>query len=175
MGDDLFFSGWEPLVRTAAMTVLGYAGMVVLLRVSGHRTLSKMNAFDQVVTIALGSTLASLILTRSVSLSQGLLAILLLIALQYVLTWLSVRLPRVRRMIGGEPVLLLHRGHFLGEAMRRARVSRDEILACVRQDGRGSLQEVQAVVLETNGTISVIRTEVAGPQPALAAVPDADR
>lgn len=58
--------------------------------------------------------------------------------------------------------------------MRRARVSRDEILASVRQDGRGGLQEVQAVVLETNGTLSVIRHEAAGPQPALAAVPDGD-
>ena len=65
--------------------------LLLLLRVSGKRTLTRMNAFDLVVTVALGSTLATVLLTKSVALADGLVAFAVLILLQYGLTWLSVR------------------------------------------------------------------------------------
>lgn len=73
--------------------VLSYTALVVLLRTSGKRTLSKMDAFDFVVTIALGSTLASVMLSKNTSWAQGVVAFGLLITLQYAVTWLSVRSP----------------------------------------------------------------------------------
>lgn len=171
MSGDVFFSGWSTLARTALIAVLAYPSMLVMLRLSGQRTLSKMNAFDLVVTIALGSTLASVILTGSVALAQGLLAFFLLIAMQYLLALLTSRLPVAERWVNGEPVLLFHRGTFLRQAMRQARVSEDEIRAGVRQQGRDALADIEAVVLETNGQLSVIPTAHAGRDSALAVVP----
>lgn len=84
--------------------------MVLLLRVSGKRTLTKMNAFDLVVTVALGSTLATVLLTKSVALAEGLTAFVLLIFLQFVLTWLSVRSRAVSRLVKSEPTLLVYQG-----------------------------------------------------------------
>ena len=89
--EQAFFSSWTSIARVLLVGVAAYAGLVLLLRVSGKRTLTKMNAFDLVVTVALGSTLATVLLTKSVALADGLAAFALLILLQYGLTWLSVR------------------------------------------------------------------------------------
>ncbi len=154
--DHLLFNGWDNILRTALMGVLAYATLVLLLRVSGKRTLSKMNAFDFVVTVALGSTLASALLSKDVSLAQGAAAFGVLIGLQFVVTWLSVRSRWVRSTIVGEPQIVFYRGCFLDEALRRARVTQDEVLAAIRAAGHSHLASVQAVVLETNASFSVI-------------------
>lgn len=108
----IFFDGWRSLVRTLVIGILAYAGLVVFLRVSGKRTLSKMNAFDFVVTVALGSTLATVLLNRSVPLADGLAAFALLIGLQFGVTWLSVRVGWLRRFVTGEPQMLFYQGAF---------------------------------------------------------------
>ena len=69
-----------------------------------------MNAFDLVVTVALGSTLATVLRTKSVALAEGLTAFVLLIFLQFVLTWLSVRSRAVSRLVKSEPTLLVYQG-----------------------------------------------------------------
>ena len=156
MDGGAFFESWGGLVRVAVVGTLAYVALVLFLRVSGKRTLSKMNAFDLVVTVALGSTLATILLSKDVALVEGLLALALLIGLQFVITWLSVRSSTVGRLVKSEPVLLLHRGVFLHGQMRRARVVETEIRAAVRQQGIASLEDVQAVVLETDGTFAVV-------------------
>lgn len=142
--------------------VLAYAAVVVLLRVSGKRTLSKMNAFDFVVTIALGSTLASVLLSKDVPLAEGVLAFVVLVVLQYLLAWLGSRSDRVQRLIKSEPALLLYQGRFLEKALRRERVSKEEVHAAVRSQGIAKLEDLEAVVLETDGSFSVIRTNPEG-------------
>ena len=84
--------------------------VLLLLRVSGKRTLTRMNAFDLVVTVALGSTLATVLLTKSVALAEGLTAFVLLIFLQFVLTWLFVRSQAASRLVKSEPTLLVYQG-----------------------------------------------------------------
>lgn len=155
--DAVFFNGWETLLRTLVIGVLAYAVLIVFLRVSGKRTLSKMNAFDFVVTIALGSTLATILLNKDVSLAEGALAFAVLIGLQFLVTWLAVRFPWVRKAVTGEPTLLYHNGAFLEHAMRSARVTDEEIRAAVRAAGAPEMDAVADVVLETDGTFSVVR------------------
>lgn len=166
----MFFDGWLSLGRTAIVGVLAYAALVFLLRISGKRTLSKMNAFDLIVTIALGYTLATVLLSKSVALVTGLFAFTLLVGLQYVITWLSVRSPAVHRFIKAEPALLLYRGRFLHEAMRRERVTEAEILAALRTQGVAAVNEVEAVVLETDSSFSVVKSSASGTDDALANV-----
>lgn len=153
----MLFGGWDSLLRTLVVGVLAYVTLVVFLRISGKRTLAKMNAFDLIVTVALGSTLATVLLSKDVALAEGALAFALLIGLQFVVTWSSVRARWVRRLATGEPQMLLYYGEFLPAAMRQARVTEDEIRASVRAAGVDSLDEVRAVVLETDGSFSVVR------------------
>ncbi|GAB3484885.1 DUF421 domain-containing protein [Azotobacter salinestris] len=153
----MFFEDWFGLLRILIVGVLAYIALVCLLRLSGKRTLSKMNAFDLVVTVALGSTLATVLLNRSIALAEGALAFALLTGLQFAITWSSVRARWVRRIVKAEPQLLLHDGQFLKGALRRTRVTEEEILAAVRGAGMSGLEDVRAVVLETDGSFSVIR------------------
>ena len=89
----IFFAGWSGIIRIVIVGVLAYAALVLVLRISGNRTLSKMHAFDLVVTVALGSTLATVILSKDVALAEGLTAFALLIcpAVPHYLGYLSVR------------------------------------------------------------------------------------
>jgi uncharacterized membrane protein YcaP (DUF421 family) len=116
-----------------------------------------MNAFDLVVTVALGSTLATILLSKDVSLLQGALGLSLLIAMQFIVSWSSVRFPWVRRLVTGEPTLLFYGGTPLHDSLRRARVTEDEVRAAIRTAGIAAMDEVEAVVMETDGSLSVVR------------------
>jgi uncharacterized membrane protein YcaP (DUF421 family) len=102
----MFFDGWLGLLRVLVVGTFAYGALVLFLRVSGKRTLTKLNAFDLVITVALGSTLSSILVTRSIALSEGVLALALLISLQYLITWLSVRSESFQELIKAEPSLL---------------------------------------------------------------------
>ncbi|MDX1547015.1 MAG: DUF421 domain-containing protein [Rhodothermales bacterium] len=154
----MLLEDFSPLVRTLLAGLLVYVALIILLRISGKRTLSKWNAFDFIVTIALGSTMATAILSSTVSVVQGTLALALLIFLQYAVTWLSVRVRFVRDLVKAEPTLLVYRGQFLREAMRTERVAEDEVHAALRAHGFGAEADVDAVVLETDGNFSVVET-----------------
>ncbi|MGQ9367134.1 DUF421 domain-containing protein [Azospirillum sp. A39] len=153
----MFFDTWTGLLRVVAVGIPAYAALVLLLRVSGKRTLSKMNAFDFVVTVALGSTLATVLLSKGVALAEGVVAFALLILLQYAITWLSVRSALVQRVVKAEPTLLLHDGRLLDGALKAARVTREEVSAAVRASGSGSIERVGAVVMETDGSFTVLK------------------
>ena len=156
--------------RIVVMGVLAYIGLVFLLRVSGKRTLSKMNAFDLVITIALGSTFATVLLSKSVALAEGVLAFAVLISLQFVVTWLSVRSSTVQRLLKNEPKLLFYEGRFLRDEMRAERVTEAEIEAAIRQQGMVNLDEVGAAVLETDGSVTVMLRADLGSANALKSV-----
>lgn len=156
MSDPIFFDGWLGLLRIPLVGLLAYAALIIMLRTSGKRTLSKMNAFDLVVTVALGSTLSTVLLNASIPLFEGIAALALLVYLQYAITWLSVRSPRFQGLIKAEPTLLVHDGRYLDAAMKTQRVTRDELGAALRQSGKSKVEDILSVVLETDGSMTVI-------------------
>lgn len=155
----MFFDSWHGLIRVLVVGVLAYAALIVVLRATGKRTLAKMNAFDLVVTVSLGSTLATILLSRQTALAEGVVALALLVLLQYVVAWLSVRSSRFGNLVKSRPALLFYRGHFLSAAMRAERVTEDEVLAAIREQNFARPDEVEAVVLETAGSFSVLRRQ----------------
>ena len=154
---DIFFNDWDSLLRILIVTLVAYPSIIILLRVSGKRTLSKMNAFDFIVTIALGSTFATVILSKSVSISEGILTFGLLILLQYIITFCSSRSQRVSDLVKSAPTLMVYRGHLIKANMLKERIDEDEIWAVLRKGGHSTLEEVDAIVLETDGSLSVIK------------------
>lgn len=170
----MFFDSWMSLVRTGVVGVSAYVLLVLLLRVSGKRTLTKLNAFDLVVTVALGSTLATVLLSKDVALADGVLAFALLIFLQLAVTWLSVRSKAVSRLVKAEPRLVFHQGQFLPGALKAERVTEHEVLQALRTQGVASPDQVAAVVLETDGSLSVLQNQSSGAASTLANVVGAE-
>ncbi|MBV2245900.1 MAG: DUF421 domain-containing protein [Lentimicrobium sp.] len=152
----IFFDNWESLYRTFFITIMAYFALIFLLRISGKRSLSKMNAFDFIITVALGSTLATVLLNKSVALADGVLAFALLIGLQYIITFLAVRSKKVSHLVKATPALIVYDGEILKDIMIKERVNEDEIYAVLRENGISSIKKAKAVILETDGSLSVI-------------------
>ena len=152
----MWFDGWSEVWRVLAVTTVAYLAVIVILRGAGKRVLSKLNAFDFVVTVAFGSILASVALGKSLSLAEGLTGFGALAVLQVFVTWLSNKSDTFAKALRSEPKLLLSDGKFHEEALANERVTRDEVEAAIRKDGHGKVEDVTAVVLESDGTMSVI-------------------
>ena len=152
----MFFESWTSLLRVLVSGTVAYCLLIVLLRLSGKRTLSKMNAFDLVVTVALGSTLATIILNNSIPIVNGISALGLLILLQYAITWASIRSEKIRSLVKSEPTALVLNGQYLQNAMREQRVTREDVEAALRDHGKASVSAAACVVLETDGSLTVV-------------------
>ncbi len=158
-GQKLFFNDWEGIWHILVTAVLLYPLLIIMLRISGKRTLSKMNMFDFVITIALGSMVSAIVMDGAIPLVEGLTGLAALIALQFTVTWSSVRFSFVNKSVKGEPQLLYHDGRFIEKAMKKERIKKDEIMQAVRTTGKSSFASVRAVVLETDGSLSVMEKE----------------
>lgn len=163
----MFFNDWYGVWRILIVSFLAYFALIACLRISGKRTLSKWNAFDFIVTIALGSILATQILSRETPLVEGVLAFSFLIGLQFIITKLSIYSKFVRDSVKAEPTLLLRDGRFIEEALQRQRVTESEIRAAIRSKGIAALEDVSAVVLETDGSFSVLKKSETGSASAM--------
>ena len=155
----MFFNGWEPVLRILALGPLAFITLVLVLRASGKRALSKMNAFDFVVTIAFGSLFATVIINQEVSLAEGAASVAVLAVAQFVVTFISVRSDRFERFLKAEPTLLYRNGEMLREAQRRVRVTEREVETAARRSGLANLDTVSAVILEADGSFSVIQSD----------------
>ena len=150
-----FFESWYNVGRTVTLSVIGFAALFTMLRVSGKRTLSKLNVFDFVFVVAVGSVFASTIISKDVTLVEGIAALATLIVIQLVLAELAVRSPMAERLINGEPTLLLSHGKFIHTALRKERVTEEEVRAAIREKGVTRVEDVDAVIMENDGSLSV--------------------
>lgn len=157
--EHLFFNDWQHLVRIAIVGVVSYAALILCLRAAGKRTLSRMNAYDMVVTMALGSVLTKAMLTQDQTISESVTAICLLVAFQYLLSVASCHWTWFRKWVVAEPAVLYAEGMFLGKAMKKERVTHTEIEAALHEKGFSNLSDVAAVILGSNGELNVLSND----------------
>lgn len=155
--NNFFFHDGIELLRTAVGTTITYAVLVFMLRIAGQRTLAKWYAFDLIVTVALGSTFANGILSKSISIAQALVGFVILVGLQFSTAWVIVRVPRIRGVINPPPKALLVRGEYQREMMKRNRVAEADVRSAVRNHGESEIEKIGAVILEPDGTFTVIK------------------
>ena len=148
---------WTQFAIVPAIALGAYAWLILVLRLTGKRSLSKLNAFDFSITVAFGSALATVVIDRNVGLIRGAIALATLALLQYIATKLSLWSRTFRRVIRSRPTLLVENGKLFRKAMSYERVTRDEIAEAVRNHGYGRLDQLGAVILETDGSFSIIQ------------------
>lgn len=166
----MWFDSWAEILRVLIVGSVSYTALVLILRFSGKRTLGQLNAFDFIVTVAIGSTLATILLSSDVAFLEGIAALVLLAGLQFVVAWASAHVPGARAAVTARPVALVVSGDLQRDQLRRNRLSESEVLQAVRSTGSGDLSTIAAVVLETNGNISVISKSGLGNGSALKGV-----
>lgn len=152
----MWFDGWTDIGRIALSSLVIYGALIAILRFAGKRSLAKLNIFDLVVTIALGSILSAIVLNKDISISEGVTAFVALAGLQWGVSWASVRANWFKQLLRSDARILLKDGVFLEANMRTERITRSEVKAAIRKKGHGKIEDIAAVVLETDGELSVI-------------------
>jgi uncharacterized membrane protein YcaP (DUF421 family) len=158
----LFWEGWEPAARIALVGTLGYIWLVLLLRGTGPRTIAKMTPFDFVITVTLGSAFGRVLTAQEVGIVEAVIAFSLLVALQWAFAVLRSRSRAFGRLVDVDASLLYYRGRPLRRALHRHRLTESDLHSAAREGGWGSLGSVEAVVLQSDGTFSVIGADRMG-------------
>lgn len=147
---------WGEVLLVVLSTVTMYVAFIALVRVVGQRSLASMSSFDFACVVALGAVMGRTVLLREPTLALGVVALATFVVLQG-LFGVARRDRRFDRWINRSPVLLVHDGRLQEASMARAHVSEDDVRQRLRLAGIRRLDEVQCVVLERNGAVSVLR------------------
>lgn len=144
---------WQDAGVAVAASIIMFCGIVVIVRVIGLRSFSKMSSFDFATTVAVGSVMAAVAVT-SQPVIIGIIASATLLGFQALVSRYKTAMPL--RFVENKPVLLMWEGEYVEEQLERTRVSKDDVRAKLRESNAGELTQVRAVVLETTGDVSVI-------------------
>lgn len=159
MLDTLLFDGWNSTLRVILMCLLAYPFLIVLLRLFGKRTLTNVNIFDFIITVTYGATLSSVITSEKISFVDGATILFMLTLLQYLVSKLSANSRRFSDFTKASPTFLYYRNQFNEKQMQRQRIRVEDLRAKVRQQGMSSFDKVEAIVLEGDGSLSIIKKE----------------
>jgi uncharacterized membrane protein YcaP (DUF421 family) len=153
----------DAFARGAIMAIAALIWIVLLVRLVGLRSLSKMTNFDFVTTIAMGSLVATASQsTNWLAFAQSFSAIAGLFVIQFTLASLRQRFDRVEGLIENQPMLLMHDGQAIESALKQTRVSRRDLLSKLREANVLDMSQVRAVVLEATGELSVLHGDRLG-------------
>lgn len=143
----------DAVLRSACI----YLFLLVVFRLAGKRTLAEVTPFEFVLLLVIGEATQQGLLGEDFSVTNALLVITALIAIDLLLGLLKQRAPRLERLVEGNPVVIFADGEALREPMRRARIDEADILEAARsKQGLESLDQVKFAVLERSGGISII-------------------
>jgi len=145
-----------------ARTVILYVVALIVLRLAGKRTLGKMDTFDFVVTISIGSAVA-IGMEADNKLLPSIAPVVMLGLLQWVLTRINLQSPGLQRITRGTPVPLVEHGKIKAEALAREHLTREDLLMELRQSGMEHVSDVETAVLEPTGKLSVVPAPQAAP------------
>ena len=172
MGGHFWFNGWSSVERIVAIGCIAFFLVLFLIRVYGNRTISKMNPSDFVMTVAIGSIIANWVLQSPISFVDGVAGVTVMLTLQIGSEWLTTRSKKMRELFEGRAVLVVYDGEMLFDVMKHENINDKEILVALREHGISHLRDVHAVVLEIDGSFSVLRREDGGAADTLHGVDD---
>jgi len=154
------FGGWSSMLGALIEAVVLYFYAIFLLRVAGKTTIGTARIFDFVSTVAMGTMIGSTIISSSIALTTGLVGLTALVALQRSVAYASSRSERFYRITTNTPRLLYDGSRFLEENLNEERITRQDVMAKIRQSGHPNMESVAAVVLETTGNVAIISSSV---------------
>lgn len=149
---ELTLPWWELVLRAAVV----YGALLVLVRLSGKRTVGQFTPFDLLVVVLLSEGVSNAMLGGEESLLGGLLIAGTLLGLNAIVSRMSARSDRFRKLAEGEAVVLGHDGRLLEHRMRQEHVTREDVLQALRE-ADCELADMKLALLEANGRISILR------------------
>src|SRR5580658_9380411 len=151
---DMFVVTGPLIIEKMLRPIVVYIFLIVGLRLAGKRELAQLNPFDLIVLLTLSNTVQNAIIGDDNSVTGGLLGAATLFILNYFVVRISYRSPRLQKLFGGEPDVLIRHGRIIHHNLEREMITREELLAAAHRQGLSSLMEVDKCVLEPTGTLS---------------------
>lgn len=151
------------MLITVLRTFIMYVFVVGALRIMGKRQIGELEASELVVTIIISDIAAMPITDIEVPLVSNVMAILILMILEVVLSYIAYRSPKLRTFLYGRPSTFYENGKFNQEEMMRQRFNIADIMEEVRGCGSCTLDDIEFIVMETNGKVSVIQKSESAP------------
>jgi uncharacterized membrane protein YcaP (DUF421 family) len=131
--------------------------LYLLMRIIGRRELSSLEPFDLILLVVLGDAVQQGLTQDDYSLTGAMLAVGTIAILQVLTSWLNFRVPRLRPILDGEPIVIVQDGQPIERNLRRERLTHDDLAEAARQEGIAKLDDVAWAVMETSGAISFIK------------------
>ena len=144
---------WELIVRSLVV----YAFLLVILRVTGKRQVGQLAPFDLVLLLVLSNAVQNSMNGGDNSLVGGLISATALIALNYAIGFATFRSKKLEALIEGRPQVLIHNGRLFEDVMGRSQLTHHELEAALRQAGCANIGDCHSAILENNGTVSVVQ------------------
>lgn len=156
--EEWFNTSWENAVAISLNAIGIYIAIIVFTRLAGKRSFSKMSSFDFAMTVAIGSIIASTILSRTVSLSAGILGLAFIYGLQMSVAALR-SFKSVSKVVDNAPLMLMDGANILKENLLKAKVTEGDLRSKLREANVLNLSQVRAVIFEATGDISVLHSD----------------
>lgn len=153
-----FTISWESLFAIILSGIGIYAAVILFTRISGKRSFSKMSSFDFAMTVAIGSIIASTLLSKSITLPEGVVGLGSIYGLQLLIAFLR-RFHIVTKIVDNSPLLLMDGPNILEDNLKSAGVTHGDLRSKLREANVLNFSQIKAVVFETTGDISVLHTE----------------
>lgn len=142
------------VVRSAII----YLAIVFGMRLLGSRPLGRASAYDFILVVVIANSVQNALVGGGSTLFGGLASAFTLLAMNFLYTWLVLRFPKLEKGMVGTPIVIVNHGQAQANAMARAGVTQDELMAALRRHGLDTVNQVRLAVLEVDGSISVVPT-----------------
>lgn len=152
----MLLESFGKLKEIIIMAILFYFFVIIILRTSIKKTLSDISIFDFLVTATIGPIIANTIISPNTEFLDGLAAVSILLVLQYIMSKLDYKYEFISKILKSKPKLVYYDGAFLEDNMKKMRITREEIIQEARSQAGLVIEDIDAVVLESNGEVSII-------------------
>ena len=149
----------NPYIHIIVSTTGVYLFIVVALRVLGKTELAQLSITDLIFVLLISNAVQNAMVGSDTSLGGGILAASVLFVINYLFKKLKYRFPSLRKVLEGEPVILIHNGKIIESNCQKNNISKDELLQAIREHGSHTIEEVDSLILEADGNISVVSND----------------
>jgi uncharacterized membrane protein YcaP (DUF421 family) len=136
-----------------------YLFIILALRVLGKTELAQLSITDLIFVLLISNAVQNTMVGSDTSLGGGILAASVLFVLNFIFKKLKYRFPKLRKVLEGEPVILIHNGKMIESNCQKNGITKEELLQAIREHGSHTIEEVDSLILETDGNISVVSNE----------------
>ena len=142
---------------TIVKTIIVYIVLLILMRLSGRRTLAQITTFDFILLLVIGGTTQRALLGQDYSVTNALLVVITLILTNVILSLIERDFPTFARLVNGAPLIVVEQGQMLDQRLRRALLTQQDIMAAARRThGIERVDDIKYAILEASGNISII-------------------